>query len=127
MAKIPFQDVIPPNKRSIRNISINSARRSRVQPEPLRKEEPQIIELNKINKDIAPQMSPVINHESDSPRFSEGINHYTPNPIKDAPVTNKQNYYFEENGIKKPNKKLFFFIFAGVVVFLPFFNYIPLF
>ena len=120
MAKIPFQDVIPPNKRSIRNISINSARRSRVQPEPLRKEEPQIIELNKINKDIAPQMGPVIDHESDSPRFSEGINHYTPNPIKDDPitnVTNKQNYYFEENGIKKPNKKLFLFIFAGVVVF----------
>ncbi len=116
MAKIPFQDVVPPNKRSIRNISIDSARRGHVQA-PQKKEEPKII---KLNKEIEPIVISDKEHETSIPRFSEGVNHYTQNPNinREIPAqpAKKQNYYFEENRSKKPSRKFLFFGAITVVV-----------
>lgn len=120
MAKVSFQDVVPPNKRSIRNVSINSARRSRTQTEPTQlKEEPRIIELHKEIKE-----APQVDRHTDSPKFSEGVNHYTPNPINNNSVVTpniptppkKQNYYFEESGRSRPNKKVLIFGIMGVII-----------
>lgn len=122
MAKISFQDVVPPNKRSIRNVSINSARRSRVQPESIQREEPKIIELNKVDKATAPKIDPIIiEHEQTSPKFSEGINHYTPSPINTTPISSikpqkDKNFYFEENGKRKPGKKTLVFVLMAIVL-----------
>ncbi len=118
MAKVSFQDVVPPGKRSIRNISINSAKRSRAQTAPAQ-EEPKIIQLHKEVAEDPIVEKPITKTNPIS--FSDRINQYTPNPTNsfstNTPIPPKnQNYYFEENGKNKPNKKFLVFGVFGVVI-----------
>ncbi len=72
MAKNILQDVVPPNRRSIRNIPISSTRKkitAQAEVFPLKKESPSFVQSKKINQVSVEEMSPVHNKR----KFSKKI------------------------------------------------------
>lgn len=123
MAKISFQDVVPPGKRSIRNVSINSAKKSKAQSSN-RDEKHKIIQIHKEIPTFLQEVKRENTENSYSTRFNElKINHYSQNPIansfdsdNDKRIPPKQKYYFEEDGSGRSKTKILLFGTIGAII-----------